>query len=38
MLLDTFRSEERFWLTTVFGAVDGGLQAFRGDLVVRQHR
>lgn len=35
MLLDTFKSKERFWLTTVFGAVDGGLQAFRGDLVVR---
>ncbi len=37
MLLDTYQSEQRFWLTTIFGSTsDGDLQAFRGDFVVKE--
>jgi hypothetical protein len=34
MLLDTYQADERFWITTFFGATGEGLQAFRGDFVI----
>lgn len=36
MLLDTYEQQERFWLTSTFGATSEkpGMQAFRGELVV----
>jgi hypothetical protein len=35
MLLDTYQADERFWITTFFGTTSEGLQAFRGDFVVK---
>ena len=35
MLLDTYKADERFWITTFFGTTSEGLQAFRGDFVVK---
>lgn len=35
MLLDTYQADERFWITTFCGKTSEGLQAFRGDFVVK---
>jgi hypothetical protein len=35
MLLDTYQADDRFWITTFFGRTSEGLQAFRGDFVVK---
>jgi hypothetical protein len=35
MLLDTYQADERFWITTFLGATSAGLQAFRGDFIVK---
>jgi hypothetical protein len=35
MLLDTYQADDRFWITTFFGATSEGLQAFRGDFIVK---
>ena len=36
MLLDTYASDNRFWIKNLFGATSDGLQAFRGDFVVKE--
>ena len=35
MLLDAYQADDRFWITTFFGATSAGLQAFRGDFAIK---
>lgn len=35
MLLDTYKANELIWLTTINGKTKNGLNAFRGDLIIK---
>ncbi|OQX11437.1 MAG: hypothetical protein BWK73_17635 [Thiothrix lacustris] len=35
MLLDTYKANELIWITTINGKTKNGLNAFRGDLIVK---